>query len=375
VLAPFFAVVAVLAILLCLGDTTPIFRAMYTLFPGARLFRLPHRYEAWLGPAMAALAAFGLARIRARWPHETWARWLSGAPAGAVLSLVLLVDVSRALPEARHTRDGMPPGGDEVASRVLAEAPGTDVLYRYFDEFGIGCRSGTRLGRRDFRGYQDPLLLAAYERVVGSLRDAPGLAPQFGVRYALTGPHFIHGWNRHYLPPPQELVTMEGARQRGEGVVELTTALPFAYFTDRIVRVVDRAEALDRLRLLSPTPIAYVESGDDVPTTASVTMIAATNIGLGRDVLSFEVDAPTPGMLVVNEAFYPGWRATVSGQVLPVERVNALVRGVRVPAGHHRVVMTFVPDDGAPLRWLLLVSLLLSLAALATPALARYKSR
>jgi hypothetical protein len=373
-LAFFFAAVAAVAVLLSLGDSTPAFRAAFDYLPGARLFRLPYRYESWLSPTTAALAAMGASELARRFPNRRWAQGIAGATGGALLALVLLVDVTRALPPERHTRAGTPPGSASAAEHVLPRAPHTRERFRYFDEFGISCRSGTRLRRRDFRGYQDPLLLASYERVVGSLRDAPGLAEQYGVRYALTGPHFIHGWNRHYLPPPDELLTREGAVDRGEGVIELSRALPFAYWTSRVERVTDRTEALARLRAEAPAPVALVEGDLDSQRAGPRASIPADDVVLERDRLSFTVDAPDAGVVVVNEAFYPGWEARVSGSPVAIVRANALVRAIEVPAGRHTVTMEFRPKDGEPLRWLLLLSLLVTGALLSAPLWSRYKA-
>ncbi|MDQ3037448.1 MAG: hypothetical protein M3Y87_33950, partial [Myxococcota bacterium] len=269
--------------------------------------------------------------------------------------------------------------GEEVAARVLPRAPETDVAWRYLDEFAISCRSGTRLGRRDFRGYQDPLLLHAYERVLAALREHPELAMQFNVRYALTGPHFLHGWDRHYLPPPAELLAMPGAIDRGEGVIELgpplARVMPLAYFVPgpAIERVVLREDALARTIELAPAPIAILE---DVREVAPIAPVAPGTLPLAAEVLEYEsdslallIEAPVAGALVVEEAWYPGWRAFLvdrSGRTdeVPILRANGLVRAIEVPAGRHRVELRFEPPDGAPLRWLLLGSWIVVLALL-----------
>ena len=53
------------------------------------------------------------------------------------------------------------------------------------------------------------------------------------------------------------------------------------------------------------------------------------------------VRAPADGYLVLSDAWYPGWVATVDGVVTPVERANLLFRAVRVPAGEHMVEFRF----------------------------------
>lgn len=54
-----------------------------------------------------------------------------------------------------------------------------------------------------------------------------------------------------------------------------------------------------------------------------------------------EVEARQPAVLVLNDAWYEGWSATVDGQPAPILPANVAVRGVRVPAGPHRVSFTY----------------------------------
>jgi hypothetical protein len=53
--------------------------------------------------------------------------------------------------------------------------------------------------------------------------------------------------------------------------------------------------------------------------------------------------AKGPGLLVLSELAYPGWRAIVDGKPAPVETVGGLLRGVRLPAGEHEVYFLFRP--------------------------------
>ena len=54
------------------------------------------------------------------------------------------------------------------------------------------------------------------------------------------------------------------------------------------------------------------------------------------------------GMLVLSDTWYPGWHATVDGHDAKVERVDYLLRGVRVgpgtPHGADDLPAAVVPD-------------------------------
>ena len=47
------------------------------------------------------------------------------------------------------------------------------------------------------------------------------------------------------------------------------------------------------------------------------------------------------GLLVVSQSFYPGWRATVDGEPVPIRRVDYLLQGIQVQAGSHRVELSY----------------------------------
>jgi uncharacterized membrane protein YfhO len=50
-----------------------------------------------------------------------------------------------------------------------------------------------------------------------------------------------------------------------------------------------------------------------------------------------------PGVLVLTDAFHPGWKVFVGGKEQTIRRANYLFRGVELPADNHRVEFVYDP--------------------------------
>jgi uncharacterized membrane protein YfhO len=50
-----------------------------------------------------------------------------------------------------------------------------------------------------------------------------------------------------------------------------------------------------------------------------------------------------PGLVILADTYYPGWRLTIDGRPAPIYRANLLMRGAAVPAGEHTLVYTYEP--------------------------------
>jgi hypothetical protein len=387
-----FAAVGATGLLLELGDRTLLFRLVYAAVPGAATFRDPARYSALWGTSALVLAAAGLdamlkARVldAARW---RWARYgglfalgcilvgevpgldpythgdglvfaglilatgtvaLTFAPGarltGLLAGALCCADLFATLPEGRHTRAGPFPFPESTATltalREVAAASGEDLDgYRTWDEFGIHMRSGSRYGLRDFRGYQDPLSLGRYQKVIGELWRSPLLLATFNVRWVLWAPHYLHGEGHHFLADPSRGTW---AVLRAPRVYEIPSALPMAYWTSSVEVAPDADAALERVRAAAPSAVAVLEAGSGVEAAPGSGSPVPARVTRGTETITVEVEAPTTGMVVVNESFYPGWEARVDGREAAVYRANSLVMGVRVPVGVHRIEMAFRP--------------------------------
>ncbi len=65
----------------------------------------------------------------------------------------------------------------------------------------------------------------------------------------------------------------------------------------------------------------------------------------GLNEVSFDLELIHPAILVLSDAYYPGWQAFVDGVRQPVHRANHAFRAVFLPANAKRVVFAYAPDS------------------------------
>jgi Bacterial membrane protein YfhO len=127
---------------------------------------------------------------------------------------------------------------------------------------------------------------------------------------------------------------------------------------DPLERVVLSTESLSPESLTSVDRLAAKSAR---PTTA------ANIIAYESQRVRIETEADEPAILMLNDTYYPGWRALVNGKPTPILQADYLFRGVIVPAGHTVVDFEYVPTSfrlGATIS-------LAALALLAVPLVVR----
>ena len=228
------------------------------------------------------------------------------------------------------------------------EARGYDVpIVRRFDGF--------------WRSEVDPRSLG----VAAGLLDIPlelrDVTPRALRALRLLGvTHVLQGATGRAATPPYE-PTPAPAPLRDQGLREvysgpdarlyrLDGALPRTWFVPAQRVVEDGDAALDAIgrpgfepRLTGVTERRVPGVPERAPGGAGG---SARLVAYERERVVIRSRADRAGLVVLSDTHYPGWKAEVDGEEVPVERVDYLLRGVPVPAGAHTVVFRY-----APLSW------------------------
>ncbi|HZY04300.1 MAG TPA: hypothetical protein VFF02_12455, partial [Anaeromyxobacteraceae bacterium] len=136
---------------------------------------------------------------------------------------------------------------------------------------------------------------------------------------------------------------------------------PWALFARRARPAASPGEALAALvaQLRGGGDEVVVETGDPLATSGG----RVIEVSRGPQSLRLTAEAEGEGLLVINDAFWPGWVATLDGSPATIMAADYLVRAVRFPAGRHLLEMRYCPPE-VRLGKLLTVAGALALAAL-----------
>lgn len=105
------------------------------------------------------------------------------------------------------------------------------------------------------------------------------------------------------------------------------------------------------LRAYDPRQLAWIEATD----AAELRRFTAGFTARPSETVEVSYPSPTrveitakldqPGVVVLADVFYPGWRLSIDGQPAKIHRVNRMMRGAAVEAGTHKLVYTYEPNS------------------------------
>lgn len=352
------------------GYLTVVFQLYYQL-PLGNLFRGPFRlafaYALWiallLGIGIQGLQE-GLRRLRAP-------SWIATALAAGVLlgvagELYAATRTVFAHPALILPKPGAPPdlleflrtraGYDRFFAdvfwfdqRILRKAGMMNEVYAVPDyEPSMPAAYARFLGldglERPWHG--DLHALREDDRALGRYRAPMELLDLMSVRWYATPPPLepevaraLEEW------PGGPTLQLEGAT-----IAERPSALPRVYAVRRLRSEPDFDAALLRLRDPGFDPHHEAVVTDAGQPAGPLTLGAP---GGESDRVSIESYEPSQVVIraacradclvVLTDLHYPGWQLRVDGRERPIERVNAIFRGVRLEAGAHQLVYRYAP--------------------------------
>jgi len=68
-----------------------------------------------------------------------------------------------------------------------------------------------------------------------------------------------------------------------------------------------------------------------------------THVKWHSSTVDLVVEATRPALLVISQAWFPGWSASIDGHKTKAIRADAILLGVPVPAGRHKVILSYYP--------------------------------
>ncbi len=148
--------------------------------------------------------------------------------------------------------------------------------------------------------------------------------------------------------------------------------------THRIINVSSEAELFAALEHpaaeLRASAVLWAQGAVDIEDCGHSDEARITRYG--QSSISIEAEMSCPGLLILADTYAPGWKATVDGSPTRILETYGVIRGLRVPAGHHRIEFSYRPRSvfyGAGMT--LLGFLLLPLIAHYEPYLTRLLSQ
>lgn len=316
--------------------------ALAAVVAGAVLFRVEGARVESLGPALPRgwipfWAAFGAVCLVAAvaLAAAAWFRMPRTSATGlAVLALVEAAVFAGPFQPQLPPSEVPPPsaamnwlvahaGDRPVAAQGFDMQPEVTTLYGLHDARGYENTQSPRVSI--FWSHADPFFKPPEKILTLGLPNARWLAAA-GVSYYMTSGN---------APLPGTVTVFQGD---GVTISRVPGARPFAFAAPSVGWVASPQQAATRM---APNPLGtvYLEgSGSSQAGPATVT-VASRQAGT----VKLDVHAIRPAEIVVLQSYAPGWSATVDGRPAGVVPADVLFQAVRVPAGRHRVTLTYRP--------------------------------
>jgi hypothetical protein len=282
-----------------------------------------------------------------------WAGWLDGRLFAGLLIALLYFDLAAA--GAYTDISPSDPTQGYRHPEIIAFLQGDPAHFRIDTDTEIGALwqpdTAALVGLEDIGGVANPLTLRGWTELLAATGGRGSrLYDLLNVKYVIARDHTTlpEGKFELALDAPGELA-----------IYRNRTPLPRAWL---VHEALIQADHLPALRDPTFDPLQAVVLSNPVAEAISPAIGPETVNLLAADVnqLEVQVQATSPGYLVLSEVWHPGWLATVNGTRTPVLRANHALRAIFVPAGESTVMLVYTPRSW----WIGLGGLAVGLVAL-----------
>jgi uncharacterized membrane protein (DUF441 family) len=284
---------------------------------------------------------------------------LGGWPFRALTLALLVADLwwmDSSLFIVRSSEEAFAPGRDVVEYLARETGSASPPSRVYSPSYSLPQHLGALDDLHQVDGV-DPTQLARY---AAFMRLAGGYSER---GYAVTIPPFLEGADiatayRDARPDaallgllhcrfvaaefPIQVTGLTLRRQLGTTYIyENERTLSRAFVVHSVRAAASGEEALVALEELNPAMEAVVEGGQALMEEAEPNQAQIVSYSPNR--ITVEVELATPGLLVLSELWYPGWRARDNGREASIYRTDYVLRGIYLDAGRHKVELTYDP--------------------------------
>ena len=245
-------------------------------------------------------------------------------PAQTQLSRVFFYPAPHDLHPAYFTVNGQPTFEQAVALSFNNYLPNVGVFQglEYFQEIDA-------LGRRSYADFLHFANGLEFSRQIQLLRA-------FNVKYIVS-----------FRQLPEEGISLVSRfPEHFSWLYRVEKALPRAFLVNRTVVAKDRRKRLEELSSRQFDPQKAVVLEHDLSITGESPLSAFAHIQrYTNNSVIIHATSNQDSLLVLTDSFYPGWKAYLDGNEVPILRANHFHRAVMVSQGEHVVHFRYEPES------------------------------
>jgi hypothetical protein len=224
---------------------------------------------------------------------------------------------------------------DKEPFRVIV--PGADV------NSGMANRMDTP------NGY-DTILVKRFSEYINLSQGKPASEPILWINVTRVGP-LVDILNAKYILVDPKTPLQGGSFKEvfnGKDAIlyQNLNAFPRAFIVHSAKFIPDKQAIFQELlsKDFDPRSYAIVEEGAPAfPNAPAQRSPQPKIISYAADKITIEADLSGPGLLVLGDTYYPGWKALVDGRETKILKANYVMRAVELPQGRHRVEFYYSP--------------------------------